>query len=220
MTEQRYVAALRFQALTRFYDPIVGITTREALFKRRLLEQISLSGEQRILDLGCGTGTLALLIKNSAPSIELTGVDADPAMLKRAKAKARSDGHPEIDFDVGLSNELPYDDDSFDQVVSTLFFHHLTTPVKRQTAAEVARVLRPRGQLHVADWGRPSDPLMRTLSLSIRLLDGTEPTRDNLNGRLPNLLEEGGLVGAHQTGQLRTVFGTLALYAAQNDGGR
>jgi len=218
MTEQKFLPALRVQALTRFYDPIVGITTREALFKRRLLEQVSPRPEQRILDLGCGTGTLALLIKRSAPDIELFGVDADPAMLLQAKAKARSDGHPDINFDVGLASELPYEDGSFDQVVSTLFFHHLTTEVKRETAAEIARVLRPEGQLHIADWGRASDPAMRALSLSIRLLDGFEPTRDNFIGRLPKVLEEGGLIDARLTGQLRTAFGTMALYAARNRG--
>lgn len=214
MSDGDFVPALRVPALTRFYDPVVALTTRESAFKRHLIEQASPAPGDRILDLGCGTGTLALLIKQTEPEAELFGLDADPEMLARARAKAEESGVA-IQFADGLSNELPYEDASFDQVVSTLFFHHLKLGVKEQTAAEISRVLRPGGELHVADWGRPSDPLMHGLSTSIRLLDGFEPTRDNLSGALPAIFGQAGLVGAEQTGQLRTVFGTMAFYRAE-----
>lgn len=217
MSDGDFVTALRVPGLTRFYDPVVGRTTRETTFKRRLIEQATPAAGDGILDLGCGTGTLALLIKETEPEAELFGLDADPEMLARARAKAAASGVA-IDFDQGLSNQLPYEDGSFDQVVSTLFFHHLKLDVKQQTAAEICRVLRPGGQLHVADWGRPSDPLMRGLSLSIRFLDGFEPTRDNLNGALPSIFEQAGLAAVEQTGQLRTVFGTMAFYRAERPG--
>jgi ubiquinone/menaquinone biosynthesis C-methylase UbiE len=210
-----YVSALRIRGLTRFYDPVVALTTRERLFKRRLLEQLSPEPAQRILDLGCGTGTLALLVKQAEPRAEVHGLDADPEILGRARAKAEQRGRSDISFARGLSSELPYADGYFDRVISTLFFHHLTADVKLQTAAEIARVLRPGGELHLADWGRSSDPLMAALSLGIRLLDGSEPTRDNFNGRLPTILEQGGLAAVRPTGQLRTVYGTLGLYSAR-----
>lgn len=214
MAGDSYLPALRFSVLTRLYDPIVALTTREGLFKRRLLEQAAPAPGERILDLGCGTGTLALLIKRAQPEADVFGLDADPEMLAQATAKAR-DAAAEIHFDEGFSDRLPHDDASFDAVVSTLFFHHLTTQVKERTAAEVARVLRPGGRLHVADWGRPSDLLMRALSLSIRLLDGFAPTHENLRGALPAIFERAGLEGAMETGRMRTVFGTLALYRAR-----
>ena len=214
MSDGDFVPALRFPALTRFYDPVVAVTTREAVFKRRLAEQAAPAPGERILDLGCGTGTLALLIKRTEPEAELFGLDADPEMLVRARAKAE-EGGLRIRFEEGLSDRLPYPDASFDQVVSTLFFHHLTPDVKARTAAEIRRILRPGGRLHVADWGRPSDPLMGALSLSIRLLDGFGPTRDNFNGRLPAIFTQAGLAGAQQTGRLRTVYGTMTFYRAQ-----
>lgn len=217
MSDGDFVPALRVPVLTRFYDPVVGLTTREAAFKRRLIEQASPAAGDRTLDLGCGTGTLALLVKQTEPEAELVGLDADPEMLAWARAKAEDSGLA-IRFDEGLSNRLPYPDASFDQVVSTLFFHHLKLDVKEQTAAEISRVLRPSGQLHVADWGRPSDPLMHALSLSIRLLDGFEPTRDNLSGALPSIFEKAGLAAVEQTGRLRTAFGTMAFYRAERPG--
>jgi SAM-dependent methyltransferase len=216
--DRSYVPALRLRALTRFYDPIVGLTTRESLFKRRVLEQASPAPGDRILDLGCGTGTLAILIKQAEPGAEMLGLDADPEMLAQARAKAGAEG-AEISFDEGFSDQLPYEDESIDAVVSTLFFHHLTPAVKRETASEIRRVLRPGGELHVADWGRPSNPLMRGLSLGIRLLDGFEPTRENLRGALPQIFEEAGLAAVGQPGQLQTVLGTMALYRAQRPRG-
>ncbi len=212
-TGTRYVPALRFRSLTRLYDPVVRATTREREFKARLLRQASLGSGQRVLDLGCGTGTLAIEAKLAEPGLEVVGLDGDPEVLERARAKA-GDAGVTIQFDEGLSTDPPYDDGSFDLVLATLFFHHLTRVDKLLTAREIARVLRPGGRLHVADWGRPSDPVMAALFWQIRLFDGLEQTRDNGAGALPEIFEEGGLEHASETDRLRTVFGTLALYRA------
>jgi SAM-dependent methyltransferase len=208
-----YLPALRFSALTRIYDPVVRLTTREGTFKRLLIDQASPAPGQRVLDLGCGTGTLAIQVKEYEPAAEVVGLDADPEMLERAEAKA-AEAAVEVQLDEGYSNDLPYEDERFDLILSTLFFHHLDTAPKRETLREIARVLRPGGELHVADWGPPSDPLMRAASLSIRLLDGFSNTRENFAGALPDLFEECGLVEASETRRLRTPFGSLALYRA------
>lgn len=142
------------------------------------------------------------------------GLDGDPAVLERARRKAADVG-VEVRFDEGFSDDLPYENGSLDAVLSTLFFHHLIPEVKQRTARELARVLKPGGRLDVADWGAPSDPLMRLLSLGIRALDGAEATRDNLAGRLPEILEAGGLRDAREHDRLRTIFGSLAFYSAR-----
>lgn len=213
-SQGRYLSALRFRALTRVYDPAIRWTTREATFKRRLLEQAAPAADSRVLDLGCGTGTLAIMLKRTQPDAAVIGLDADPEILERARAKARRAG-VEVQFDEGLSTELRYEDESFDLVLSTLFFHHLTGADKRRTAGEIGRVLRPGGELHVADWGRPADPLMRVLFGSVRLFDGFEQTRDNAAGALPEIFEGGGLGHATEADRLRTAFGTLAFYRAR-----
>src|SRR4249919_2749940 len=124
-----------------------------------------------------------------------------------------------LELDQGLSTQLPYEDGSFDLVLSTLFFHHLDPEPKRRSAEEIARVLRAGGELHVADWGRPSDPAMAVAFLGIRLLDGFENTAQNYRGELPAIFEAAGLQGAEQTDRLRTPFGTLALHRARRPGG-
>ena len=213
MAEAGYLPALRFRFLTRVYDPVVRRTTREETFKRRLIDQARLRPGHRVLDLGCGTGTLAMMARGAEPGIEVIGLDADPEMLSRAQAKARR-ARLSVRFDEGRSDALPYEDRSFDRVLATLFFHHLTDQAKEATIREVARVLRPGGELHVADWGRPQDALMRVASWQIRLLDGHEPTESVIAGALPDLFEAGGLGEAAVTERLRTAFGTLAFYRA------
>jgi SAM-dependent methyltransferase len=211
--EARYVPALRFRFLTRMYDPAVRVTTRELEFKRRLLDQARIESGHRVLDLGCGTGTLAAMAKRRAPGAALVGLDGDPEVLERARAKTEDEGL-EVRFDEGLSTRLPYEDAAFDRVLSTLFFHHLTSQDKRRTAAELARVLRPGGELHVADLGRPADPLMRALVWQVRLFDGLERTRDNVAGSLPAIFAEAGLTAARERDRLRTPVGTISLYSA------
>jgi SAM-dependent methyltransferase len=214
MAEDRYVPALGLRALTGLYDPVVRLTTREGVFKARLLEQAALRPGERVLDLGSGTGTLAIQAKRGQPEATIVGLDGDREVLRRARAKA-TDAGVEVDFDEGYSTEPPYADSSFDVVLSTLFFHHLTGADKRRTAAEVFRILKPGGRLEVADWGRPADPAMRLLSTSIRLLDGFEQTRDNLAGGLPRIFDDAGLSDTAEVERMRTAFGTLAFYRAR-----
>jgi ubiquinone/menaquinone biosynthesis C-methylase UbiE len=208
-----YVAALRFPALNRAFDPLVRLTMRESRFKRELLDQAAIRPGQRVLDLGCGTGTLALLAKRAVPEAEVVGLDGDPQILEQARAKAAAAGLG-VRFDHGYSTELPYETASFDRVLSTLFFHHLTSDDKRTTLDEILRVLRPGGQLHVADFTRPSDPLMALGFTVVRLFDGVERTRAHARGELGDLVSEAGLQAVTEHSRLRTAFGTLALNSA------
>lgn len=213
MADARYVPALRFRVLTALYDPLIRLTTREAEFKRRVLAEAELNPGERVLDLACGTGTLAIMAKQAQPKAEVVALDGDPEILRRARQKAAEAGI-EIGFDHGLSTKLPYPDHSIDAVLSTLFFHHLTLPAKQLTAIEIARVLKPGGRLRVADWGRPHDRLMAALFLGVRLLDGFDQTRANVAGGLPAVFTDAGLDHVEEIDGLRTAFGSLAFYRA------
>lgn len=211
--DTKYVPALRFRWLTPAYDAVVDASTRESTFKRALIEQARIGPGQRVLDLASGTGTLAIWIKTGQPQSDVVGIDGDPAILAIASRKARQAGVA-VQLDHGLSHSLPYPAAHFDRVVSSLFFHHLSWADKQRTVREVFRVLKPGGELHVADWGRASGLLMRGLFLFVQALDGFENTRDNVAGRLVELFEQAGFAEVGQRRAFGTMFGTLALYSA------
>ena len=209
----RFIPALRFEALTPVFDPLVRVTTRERTFKRRLLDLAAVRPGEAVLDIGAGTGTLALMVKEDVPDARVTGLDADPAILAQARSKAAESG-ADVDFVEGSGTELPFADGSFDVVLSTLFFHHLSGADKRAAAGEVRRVLKPGGRLHVADWGKPTGPGMAALFLPVRMVDGFDVTAENVRGELPAVFSGAGLADASLDGELRTPSGTLALYSA------
>lgn len=207
------VPALGFAWLTRLYDPVLALFGRERRFKSALIEQAALRPGMRILDLGCGTATLSSMLASACNGVEVVGLDGDGAILAIAAGKIAGAPSP-IRLVRGSCDLLPFPDCSFDLVVSSLLLHHLTSEQKARTLAEARRVLRPGGQLHVADWGRPSDLLMRAAFLTVRLLDGFQPTRDNVRGRLAPLMREAHFAGVVETLRLRTWFGTLSLHRA------
>lgn len=209
--DPRYVPALGFHWLTPAYDVVVRTTTRERTFKTALIEQADVGPHQQVLDLACGTGTLAIWLKQRHPSANVRAIDGDPKILAIASRKAQQANVP-IGFDRGLSFSLPYPDAAFDRVLSSLFFHHLGWRDKQRTARELYRVIRPGGQLHVADWGRARGPLMRAAFFAVQLIDGFENTQGNVEGRLVELFREAGFADVSERRAFATVFGTLSLY--------
>jgi ubiquinone/menaquinone biosynthesis C-methylase UbiE len=209
----RYIPALRFHVLTRVYDPLLSVVLREHVWKSRLVVQTALKPGMRVLDLGCGTGTLTILLARSCPGLTVVGLDADPQVLARARQKALEE-NVDVEFVRGMADAPPFAETGFDRVVSSLFFHHLRTDGKRQALAAARRLLRPDGELHLADWGKPRDPLMRTMFLLVQLLDGFETTSDNVRGRLPELVVQAGFGQVTETYRRRTLLGTIALLRA------
>lgn len=150
--ESRYIPALNFHWLTPLYDPVARWLTPETRFKRQMIERAGIGAGSRVLDVGCGTGTLAVLIKQSYPEAAVFGLDADPDVLDIAHGKAARAGVT-LDLQLGFADNLPYAGNSFDRVFSSMMLHHFKTDEKRRVLAEISRVLRSDGELHVADFG-------------------------------------------------------------------
>ncbi len=214
MKNEQYIPALSYDWLTPFYDTVVRLTTREKVFKRALVEQVKVKGNHRVLDIACGTATLTILLKQDQPLAEVVGIDGDNRILTIAKTKADIVG-VEIQFDEGMSFDLPYPDEFFDRVTSSLFFHHLSRENKVKTLGEVIRVLKPNGEFHMADWGLPANMVMKASSRLIQLLDGFETTADNFNGFLPKMMEDAGFEEIKETNHYNTVFGTIRLHRSR-----
>lgn len=209
--QDRYIPAFSYGWLTAPYDLITRLTMREFTFKRRLVDQARITKGERVLDLGCGTATLTILIKESHPEAEVIGLDGDPKVLEIARTKTARAGL-DITLERGIAFELPYADSSFDRVFSSLLFHHLTRENKRRTLGEVFRVLKPGGEFYLADFGKPNNVLMYLISLVMRHF---EEYQDNSDGLLPKFIEEAGFEPVREFTRYLTVFGSLSLYYAR-----
>jgi ubiquinone/menaquinone biosynthesis C-methylase UbiE len=212
--DERYVTAAGLRGLTRFYDSIIAVTMREQLFRGRLTQQVlgDLPAGGRIADVGAGSGTFAIALAAAAPAAELVGIDGDPEILAIARAK---DGAAAVEWKQGLANALPLADRSCDRVAMSLLLHHLDPAGKSAALAEAHRVLRPGGSLHIADWGRPQDPLMGAGMFTLAILDGFDGIRDHAAGRLPRFVEKAGFVEVRRHDRLRTTWGSLELLSAK-----
>ena len=205
-----FIPALRFHRLTRLYDSVIAVVLRERLFKARLVAEAALAPGLRVLDVGCGTGTLTLALKGACPEADVTGLDIDPDALRIAGEKVRAANFA-VSLSLGSATKLVFPNESFDRVFTSLLLHHLTTAQKGEALRETARVLKPGGYLLLADWGPPRGIIPRLGFQLVRLLDGLAVTADNAAGRLPKLIVAAGFADATILARFDTPFGTVEI---------
>ena len=207
----KYIPALGREWLTPLYDPLIRWAMPEAKRKPRLVDQAHIEPGHRVLDLGCGTGTLAILVKRISPQSEVVGLDGDPKILEIARGKAER-ARVRIPFDLGMAFELAYPDNAFDHVLSSFVFHHLTTENRARTLKEAFRVLRSGGKLNILDLGKPHGSYAVFIS---RILRRFEETLDNLHGRLPDMIRNAGFHQGDEPERYMSIFGVLSLHTAR-----
>lgn len=208
-----YIPPARFRWLTRWYDTIVRLTTREATCKQRLVKLAAPRDGDRILDLGCGTGTLTIALGACAPGACVIGFDADEQALDIARRKSAA-APGTVFFQRGFAQQMPFAPGAFDVIVSSLFFHHLDRDAKRAVLAEARGALRPGGKLVIADWGKPAGPISRAMFFVVQALDGFETTRDSVQGALPQLIRDAGFTSLREEGVVITPVGVLRFWSA------
>lgn len=205
-----YIPAFRYKWLTPFYDIIMKLM-HESNFKKDLVKQSNIKKGNKVLDLGCGTATLTILLKKTYPDAEIIGLDGDPEILEIAMSKIKKE-NLDIHLDNGMSFELPYKDNSFDIVVSSLMFHHLTHENKIRTFKEIYRVLKDNGELYFVDFGKPHNVPMQLISL---IMSHLEETSDNMKGLLPEMFLNVGFSKIEEIKKYSTIFGSIYLYRLQ-----
>ena len=189
----RPIPALGLDFLTPWYDLAVeafGFGTR---LKEKVLDVAQVTNDGRLLDVGCGTATLLIVARTRAPAAQLVGIDADERVLTIARKKL-DERQVEATLIKASAEQLPFDAHSFERVVSTLMFHHLSTATKQRALQEIYRVLTPQGRLILADIAKPEGVALRLAFTLGRFIQPKEAQRfqDNRQGKLPVFIKEAG----------------------------
>ncbi len=206
MSNKKYIPALTSKWLTPLYDALVEGPMSVSRLRKDMLAQMGDLNGKRILDVGCGTGTMAILIKKKFPVAEVVGLDGDLQILAIARSKAERP-KVEIRFEQGMSFGLPYPDGSFDFVLTSVMLHHLNKEDKQKTARKMYRALCSGGRLLGADLGESRGFFGKILRPFLRHL---ERVADNLDGSLIMLLENAGFKNYKEMG--RYFFGVISLF--------
>ena len=203
-----YVPAAGRDWLLPFYDPLQWVL-RGHRIRRAMLDAAELRPGLRVLDVGCGTGTMVVDLKRSHPELAVTGIDPDPLALARARRKLARAGL-DVRLDEGFADRLPYPDASFDRVFSSFMFHHLDAATKDGMLREVRRVLAPGGALHLVDFGGGDER-----EGLMRLFHSHDELRDNFGGRIPARMRAAGFEQAREVSHRRIVLGRVTHYEAR-----
>jgi ubiquinone/menaquinone biosynthesis C-methylase UbiE len=201
-----YVPAAGRDFFLPAYDPLMRLL-RFSRDLDRLVAQAALQAGQSILDVGCGTGTLAVLIRRQHPDVQVTAIDPDAKALAIATRKAAR-AHAAIRFERAFGDQLPFAAASFDRVFSTMMFHHIHRDEKPRVLAEIRRVLKPGGRLELVDFtgGRPPN-------LLARLIHGSGPATAG-DDRLVTRMREAAFADVRRVGERATILGAIGFYEA------
>jgi ubiquinone/menaquinone biosynthesis C-methylase UbiE len=191
--------------LLPLYDPFTKLIGLDRA-RRDLVDHAALQTRHRVLDIGCGTGSLAILIKGLYPTVEVVGLDPDEKALARATRKAQRAGVA-IQFDRGFSDALGYPTASFDRVFSSFMYHHLDRADKEATLREIQRVLKPGGCLQLLDFSGPESRHGRRPSG----LHSHPRLSGNAENTVLTLMTNAGLMDARTTGRRRMLGGFIRL---------
>jgi len=208
-SKRTYLPAAGRDSFLPVYDLMTKLMGADQA-RRGLLDQAQIRPGHRILDIGCGTGSLSIQVKRLHPGTDVVGLDPDPKALARASRKAAR-ATVSIQFDQGFGDELPYTDGSFDRVLSSLMFHHVRTDEKGKTLRAVRRVLKPGGEFHMLDFEGPENGAHGILS---RLLHSNQRLKDNSESRVLQFMTEAGFAKPKKVGHREMFFGHIAYYRA------
>ncbi|GAA3252457.1 class I SAM-dependent methyltransferase [Nonomuraea helvata] len=214
MSQRTFTPALGRLGLTRLFDPVIALT-RERLWRSLVAMYVAPRPDDTVVDVGCGTGSLAMLLHRLEPRARIIGVDPDPETLALARRKAGT-GATAPQWRLGMGDALTelLEPGSADTAVSSLVLHQCPLPMKRSILASMHAVLRPGGKLVIADYGLQRSTLMRLAFRTVQLADGVRDTQPNADGVLPRLMAEAGFGDVREAEVVPTATGSISVYVA------
>lgn len=176
-----------------------------------IAQDLDLEPDMRVLDVGCGPGSLAQAVSAKSCAAHMVGLDVDRDMLQHAQRKVVGG------WAAGFAQALPFLDGAFDRVTMTLLLHHLRRPEKEAALHEALRVLRPGGHLLVTDWTAPHGAAAVGF-LIVRIVDGFDRTADHAHGRVERLLLDAGVTDLRKLRTRELPLGTITHFRATKRG--
>lgn len=211
MADTAFTPALGRAELTDDYDRAIRTWTREHMWRGALLAQVAPRDGDVILDVGCGTGSFAILLKQAAPGARVVGLDPDPHILRLAAAKAEAAG-VEIEWRQGFSRDAEGHRGGFDKAVSSLVFHQVPMAEKSAGIAAMLAAVRPGGEVHIADYARQRGLMRLLFRLTVQKIDGVADTQPNADGALEAIIAETSAAAARPTHVIRTLTGAISMF--------
>lgn len=197
---------------TSAYDRLLALLTREATWRAKLLASLAPRPGERILDVGSGTGSLAILIKLIEPQAIVVGLDPDAEARGIAASKAEAAG-VEVEWQSGFARDAA-NFGQFDKVVSSLVFHQVPVAEKRAGVEAMFKAARPGGQVLIADYAMQRSWWMRQAFKIVQSADGRTNTQPNADGFLERELAR--ICGTPMTATwtLDTPTGTISMFSS------
>ncbi len=183
--DKKYTASLKMFSQPVVYDLLLGLSRfGKNFFKEKVLGECTFRGDERVLDIGCGTGTLLHELKKMHPNTDVHGLDPDKKLIDHTSAKLQASGFGAV-LKKGFAQELPHETASFDYCFSTLVFHHLRPPLKKQAFEELYRVLTPGGHAVIVDFKKIKYPFLAWLYI---VQEDYQSLHSNFSGDLEKLI--------------------------------
>jgi ubiquinone/menaquinone biosynthesis C-methylase UbiE len=202
-SERDFFPAAGHDLFLPVYDPLVSLMGFDRA-RQELISAANIEPGHHILDIGCGTGTLVVKLKQLYPSVQVVGIDPDPKALRRARIKSER-AATSVQFDAGFADELPYKEASFDRVFSSFMFHHLEAQERENMLREVLRVLRAGGSFHLLDFVADN----ASHRFFARLFQAHARIKDNRDATILELMSRVGLTNAAKVKDGSMLFGLL-----------